>query len=404
MPSKKVRIAFPLLKALSDDELESSELLEDISSLVHEQWWDFAEKIAPEIDPEHAKAWEKLFVPYDELPEEEKEKDRVFAKRIVFRLQNREAPIHKALPSNTKKVYEYLRENYPSDVLGWVKKEIWNMRCVPLSKIKMARRPGGRDMNKVQRISDAIKRGSKMEPIVLVETKNGFKIADGYHRTLAYKHAGIKSIYAWVAEGEHGVGEWDRDMHDRKLNKSWGDAGVEPIANAPHRGQRASDQLNDWAAEDTQNSGVDVYTFYRRLLGQDAKENVSIEALEANPEGSVYLVSDGERTFKVYVPRIGTPRLLKALVTTYTPAANAVWSILRLKGGYRGRPKDGVARIRGCKVTVRGHDVVIEGKNADQLLRFITSHMKDMITTDAWVGGHMQLGQPSMTAPALLGS
>ncbi len=188
------------------------------------------------------------------------------------------------------------------------------------------------------------------------------------------------------------------------LHKSWGDAGAEPIANAPHHGQRLSEQLNDWAAEDTQNSGVDVYTFYRRLFGQDAKENVSIEALEANPHGTVYRVEDGERTFKLYVPRAGTPRLLKALVTTYTPAANAVWSILRLKGGYQGRPKNGVAHIMGCKVSVRGHDVVIEGKNAERLLRFITSHLKDMITTDAWVGGHMQLGQPSITAPAPLGS
>lgn len=188
------------------------------------------------------------------------------------------------------------------------------------------------------------------------------------------------------------------------LHKSWGDAGVEPIAFATHHGQKASEQLNDWAAEDTQNSGVDVYTFYRRLLGQDAKENVSIETLEESPEGSVYRVDDGERMFRVYVPRVGTPRLLKALVTTYTPSANAVWSILRLKGGYKGKPGNGVAHILGCKVRVEGNEVTIEGANADRLLQFLASHLKDMIATDAWVGGHMQLGQPQITAPSPMGA
>ena len=395
-----MKVRFPLSKSLSDEELQSSELLEGLSELVHDQWWDFAEKIAPEISSAHAQAWEKMFVPYDELPDEEKEKDRMFAKRIVFRLQNKEASTSKALHSNTKEVYEYLRENYPADVLGWVKKELWKMRRVPLSKIKMARRPGGRNMGKVQGISDAIKRGAKMEPIILVETKDGFKIADGYHRTLAYKHAGIKNVYAWVADGEHGAGEWDREMHDRKLNKSWGDAGVDPIASAPHHMQHADEQTDTWAADDTQNSGVDVYTLYRRVMGTNAKGNVSVTALHADSDGTTYELDDGNHVFRVYAPRVGAPRLAKAILTTYTPVANAVWAILRLKGGFRGRVQDGVTRVMGCRITVRGHDVTIEGKNADELLRFITSHMKDMIATDAWVGGHMQLGQPSMTAPA----
>ncbi len=119
------------------------------------------------------------------------------------------------------RVYGYLRRTYPANVLEWVRGARWlNVRHVPLSIIRMERRPGGRDPAKVESLSAAMRAGKPMEPVVLVETPGGLQIADGYHRTLAARHAGRKSITAYVAVGAEG---WDADAHRRmhmaKLNK-----------------------------------------------------------------------------------------------------------------------------------------------------------------------------------------
>ncbi len=122
----------------------------------------------------------------------------------------------------SEQVYSYLRQNYPADTIEWVKGLDWHYYPrVPLSKIKMSRRPGGRNMAKVEAIAQAVSEGKKMEPIVLVESKGGLEIADGYHRTLGFKHAGKKALPGFIAIGG-AEGPWQREMHERKLNKSLG--------------------------------------------------------------------------------------------------------------------------------------------------------------------------------------
>lgn len=119
---------------------------------------------------------------------------------------------------STSVVYSYLSRNYPPRVLGWVKKADWRKTTVALSSINMARRPGGREPDKVDAISKAVSNGKSMEPVVLVRTDSGYDIADGYHRTLAFDKAGKKSISAYVGSGagEHGL--WEKSMHAAKLN------------------------------------------------------------------------------------------------------------------------------------------------------------------------------------------
>lgn len=75
-------------------------------------------------------------------------------------------------------------------------------------------------MAKVEAIAKAVKDGKHMEPVVLVKNEHGYRIADGYHRTLGFKHAGEAYIKAYVGEsaGEHGT--WEKEMHERKLDKS----------------------------------------------------------------------------------------------------------------------------------------------------------------------------------------
>lgn len=119
-------------------------------------------------------------------------------------------------------VAAYLKRNYPNDTLGWVLYAAWRLDpAVPLADIDMDRRPGGRDQKKVEGIARAIADGKPMDPVVLVDTgdPHDLQVADGYHRTLAYRHAGRTTIAGYVGSGAGEHGPWEREMHDRKLNK-----------------------------------------------------------------------------------------------------------------------------------------------------------------------------------------
>lgn len=116
-------------------------------------------------------------------------------------------------------VYDKLKEHYPDDVLEWVKDADWELKSVPLSEINMSRRPGGRNMDKVKGIAKAVEAGEKMDPVVLVKQSDGsYQVADGYHRTLGFQHAGKDVIKAYVADCGCDDGPWDKEMHDKKLN------------------------------------------------------------------------------------------------------------------------------------------------------------------------------------------
>ena len=126
-----------------------------------------------------------------------------------------------ASAENMKEVYRYLKKTYPPETLEWVDDANWKKVKVPLSEIQMDRRPGGaRETDKVKAIAKAFKDNEKMEPVVLVETPTGkLKVADGYHRTLGCKHAEKATIEAWVGKVEESNGPWDKEMHEKKLNK-----------------------------------------------------------------------------------------------------------------------------------------------------------------------------------------
>jgi hypothetical protein len=60
--------------------------VEDLSAIIHGFWMDFAKGIYESevgLSKERKERWSKLFVPYSELSEEMKEKDRVFARRLI---------------------------------------------------------------------------------------------------------------------------------------------------------------------------------------------------------------------------------------------------------------------------------------------------------------------------------
>lgn len=125
----------------------------------------------------------------------------------------------------TKTVHKLLAKTYPESTLGWVDDADWSGPTqVGLSDIEMDRRPGGRDQAKVAGIAKSIAAGDTgaIAPVVLVKTPGSekLKVADGYHRTLARKRINRQSVPAYVAHVQDDTGPWDRQMHDKKLNRS----------------------------------------------------------------------------------------------------------------------------------------------------------------------------------------
>lgn len=128
---------------------------------------------------------------------------------------------HAAVEVPTKAVRDYLIRSYPADTLGWVERARWSYNPrVSLDSIKAARRPGGRNLAKVEQIAEAFRGGKPMEPVVLVERPGErHEIADGYHRVLGAKWAGRSNIAAVIAHEAPEHGPWQTEMHARKLEE-----------------------------------------------------------------------------------------------------------------------------------------------------------------------------------------
>lgn len=58
------------------------ELLEQLAKLEHDQWMEWSKSVADEVSEERRERWKKLWIPYDQLSEEMKEEDRIYARKI----------------------------------------------------------------------------------------------------------------------------------------------------------------------------------------------------------------------------------------------------------------------------------------------------------------------------------
>jgi hypothetical protein len=102
-----------------------------------------------------------------------------------------------------KVVHRYLLRSYPAKDVAWALDPAISWRYEPsvkLSDINLARRPGGRNEEKVESISDSVESGASMDPVVLADFgEPKLRIADGFHRTLGAEHAGKDAVPAFVA-------------------------------------------------------------------------------------------------------------------------------------------------------------------------------------------------------------
>jgi len=70
-----------------DEATKSPQLLEKLAELEHEQWIEWSKTVAPEIDVRYymgrLKRWEKCWISYSKLTEEQKEHDRKWARKVL---------------------------------------------------------------------------------------------------------------------------------------------------------------------------------------------------------------------------------------------------------------------------------------------------------------------------------
>ena len=67
-----------MLKISSEDKT-----LEKLSAIEHEQWMEWSKSVSLEVSEDRRLMWEKLWVPYADLSEEMKEKDRKYARKVL---------------------------------------------------------------------------------------------------------------------------------------------------------------------------------------------------------------------------------------------------------------------------------------------------------------------------------
>jgi len=65
--------------------IKDNTVIERLAALEHEQWVTWAQEILNKenISGERGDRWEKFFIPYEELSEEVKEHDRVWARKVI---------------------------------------------------------------------------------------------------------------------------------------------------------------------------------------------------------------------------------------------------------------------------------------------------------------------------------
>lgn len=100
-----------------------------------------------------------------------------------------------------------LRKQWPEQELDIVKQGDWTFDpAFPIRKINAARRPIHRNPKIVAGVEAVLRVGAPISPVTLIHTKvlgkPGYEPIDGWHRTLAAIHAGLKKIPAYIGEGD----------------------------------------------------------------------------------------------------------------------------------------------------------------------------------------------------------
>lgn len=70
---------------LHDSKKDKKDQLEKLANLEHEQWIDWSKEISSteNISEDRRKRWQQYWIPYEELPDNIKEDDRKYARKVM---------------------------------------------------------------------------------------------------------------------------------------------------------------------------------------------------------------------------------------------------------------------------------------------------------------------------------
>lgn len=63
--------------------MREDELLERLAEVEHEQWMAWSQSVAAEVSAERRQRWQACWVTYEDLPEDVKELDRLWARKVL---------------------------------------------------------------------------------------------------------------------------------------------------------------------------------------------------------------------------------------------------------------------------------------------------------------------------------
>lgn len=80
-----------VLETINNKIENDKELVEKLAELEHNQWVEWSKDLAAKekLSPERLARWKQFWVPYTKLPEDVKEQDRIWARKVIVVVRTR---------------------------------------------------------------------------------------------------------------------------------------------------------------------------------------------------------------------------------------------------------------------------------------------------------------------------
>ena len=158
--------------------------LEQLASAVHDIWIDWAKHISRRVSQTWRDRWKKLYVPYEELPEDEKEKDREQAEKILDVKKSAVMYCGRLLVKSANKDKPEIKS---SDRYAYKTNEK-DPIYIPVNRLETPyQTDAALDEDKIKENMKKIKRGEAMPPLII---GLHYDVHDGHHRLEAAKRSG----------------------------------------------------------------------------------------------------------------------------------------------------------------------------------------------------------------------
>ncbi|MHA1302079.1 MAG: DNA polymerase ligase N-terminal domain-containing protein [Candidatus Heimdallarchaeaceae archaeon] len=197
----------PKKSSLSNKAASEKKKIEQLAALEHEQWMSWSKSVEPVSDKQERK-WERNWKPYADLPEKEKDKDRIWAKKVLKITEKKAGGPGSGNPDDN---WHYITAFFAgiaiSPLMSIGKRKKFMKSHKPLKKgekIKV------KDIKYVSQHKFVKKKLKKFRdnpdllkiPIDVLKDRDGnLHIMDGHHRFLAALENDKRFLYANIYDG-----------------------------------------------------------------------------------------------------------------------------------------------------------------------------------------------------------